>query len=119
MIKQKYGNGYWIGKTLFVCPKCLSLYHFIPFVFVLSLFFFTGLYIYGIQIPLLFLIELYGFFVLVNSLLSFRNKQSNFTTIALLYIFPLLHISYGLGTMVGILKVPFWKERKIANSYNK
>ena len=22
MIKQKYGNGKWIGKTVYYCPKC-------------------------------------------------------------------------------------------------
>lgn len=27
MLKQKYGNGYWIGKTSKVCPGCLSIYH--------------------------------------------------------------------------------------------
>lgn len=27
MLKQKYANGYWIGKTSKVCPKCLSIYH--------------------------------------------------------------------------------------------
>ena len=27
MIKQKYGNGKWIGITLYYCPKCFSIYH--------------------------------------------------------------------------------------------
>ena len=26
MLKQKYANGYWIGKTSKVCPGCLSIY---------------------------------------------------------------------------------------------
>ena len=30
MVKQKYGNGKWVGLTLGVCPGCLSLYHFVP-----------------------------------------------------------------------------------------
>lgn len=33
MLKQKYGNGYWIGLTSGICPECLSLYYFIPFAF--------------------------------------------------------------------------------------
>ena len=37
MLKQKYGNGYWIGRTLFVQPKCLQKFHFAPFVFVLGI----------------------------------------------------------------------------------
>ena len=39
MIKQKYGNGYWIGRTVYECPKCLSLYHFVPFAFVVGIVF--------------------------------------------------------------------------------
>ena len=34
MIKQKYGNGYWIGLTMGVCPGCISVYHLIPAAFV-------------------------------------------------------------------------------------
>ena len=34
MLKQKYSNGLWIGKTAKICPQCLSLYHFVPFAFV-------------------------------------------------------------------------------------
>ena len=33
MIKQKYGNGKWIGITLHYCPKCFSIYHLVPFLF--------------------------------------------------------------------------------------
>ena len=37
MLKQKYLNGRWVGKTFFICPKCLSLFHLVPGVFVLGL----------------------------------------------------------------------------------
>ena len=37
MIKQKYGNGKWIGLTLSECRGCLSYFHFAPFVFVMML----------------------------------------------------------------------------------
>ena len=29
MIKQNYGNGYWIGLTVGICPRCFSIYHFV------------------------------------------------------------------------------------------
>mgnify|MGYP002961198692 FL=1 len=51
MLKQKYANGYWIGLTTGVCAPCLSLYHFVPFAFVmaiiLSVLFCTGFAIAG------------------------------------------------------------------------
>ena len=34
MLKQKYGNGYWVALTLKACPECLAIYHFVPFAFV-------------------------------------------------------------------------------------
>ena len=37
MMKQKYGNGYWIGLTTGVCPECLSIYYFVPFSFLIAL----------------------------------------------------------------------------------
>ena len=33
MLKQKYGNGHWIGLTLGVCPGCFSIHHFVPLAF--------------------------------------------------------------------------------------
>ena len=39
MVKQKYGNGKWIGITMYYCPKCFSFYHFVPLFFVLGLLF--------------------------------------------------------------------------------
>ena len=30
-------------------------------------------------------------------------------------IFPLLHVAYGIGTIVGLIEIPFW-QRKIKNS---
>ena len=37
MMKQKYGNGDWVARTLGVCPGCLSIYHFVPFAFVIAI----------------------------------------------------------------------------------
>ena len=34
MLKQKYGNGYWVALTLKACPGCPAIYHFVPFAFI-------------------------------------------------------------------------------------
>ena len=47
MLKQKYGNGYWVALTLKVCPGCLSYYHFVPFLFVLAILLTTVLAVCG------------------------------------------------------------------------
>ena len=45
MINQKYSNGYWIGLTMGINPKCFSIYHFIPLMFILAIIFTTILMI--------------------------------------------------------------------------
>ena len=103
MVKQKYGNGYWIGKTVYVCPKCLEIYHFIPFVFVLSLFFSVICAILSFPYFLYALAIAYGLFDFLNTALCIRDEKFNITSLSLILIFPLLHISYGWGTIVGLL----------------
>ena len=103
MVKQKYGNGYWIGKTVYVCPKCLEIYHFIPFTFVLALFFTLLCFIFNFPYFLYALAMAYGLFDILNTGLCMRDEKFNITSLSLLFIFPLLHIAYGWGTIRGLL----------------
>ena len=59
MVKQKYNNGKWIGITMRYCPQCFSSYHFVPFLFVLSLILCIILALFHIIIPLYLIIGLY------------------------------------------------------------
>lgn len=111
MIKQKYGNGYWIGLTLGVCPQCLSYFHFIPFVFLMAVIATVILWIFGHPAFFAMLIAMYMMFNIVNTVgCCFVNKPS-FLFVLLPFIFPLLHFTYGAGTLVGIIKLPFWKKK--------
>lgn len=103
MIKQKYGNGLWIGKTVKKCPKCLSLYHFVPFVFVLSVICTSILIPFGWWWFSVVLWGMYFLFAIVNTLFSgIRNK---FTVYHLImpFLFLTLHVCYGVGTAVGLV----------------
>ena len=112
MIQQKYGNGYWIGLTVGVCPGCLSYFHFIPFVFLVALV--ATLMVWAIAgQPVYFAIlsAMYFMFNLVNTVGSFIIKKSlNPLFLILPLLFPILHISYGIGTLIGFIKLPFWKK---------
>ena len=37
------------------------------------------------------------------------KKSINPLFLLLPLLFPILHISYGIGTLVGLIKLPFWK----------
>jgi len=101
MVKQKYLNGFWIGRTVWICPKCLSLYHFVPFAFVISIIF-SSLFFCVLPHLLYGIIGAYVLFAFINTISAIaRNRKIQM--IVLLVIFPLLHIAYGIGTLFGIV----------------
>ena len=108
MIRQKYGNGYWIGLTLGIAPKCFSLYHFVPLCFVLALITAVVMLIFGLRWPLVLLAILYMFFNILMSIVAVIKEKKYIQYILLPFIFVSLHLAYGIGTIVGILKMPFW-----------
>lgn len=108
MIKQKYGNGYWIGLTLSVCPKCLSLYHFVPFAFVVAILITTLWSCIGFYLPAVFMWVLYGIFAILNTVTSSIGRKFNQYIFIMPLLFLILHISYGIGTLVGFMNIPRW-----------
>lgn len=105
MIRQKYSNGYWIGRTLKLCPQCLNWYHFVPVLFVLaSMATFISAKL-GVPQFLYILWGGYGAFcVLITFLETLKVRKLGFN-FALPIIFLLLHASYGIGTILGILSI--------------
>ena len=106
MLRQKYQNGLWIGKTLFVCPKCISIFHLIQFAFVCAIVL-TGILLeFHIQWPALCLWFAYGLanvFTTITAIVGMKHKS--LCIVALPFVFLLLHTSYGVGTMKGVLNM--------------
>ncbi|MDR0915031.1 MAG: glycosyltransferase family 2 protein [Oscillospiraceae bacterium] len=111
MIKQKYSNGYWIGLTTGVCPQCLSYYHYVPLLFVGAMLVCAGLACFGFALPLIALCALYGMFDIVNTVGCFTVNKVRPHFVLLPFLFPLLHISYGIGTIIGLVHMPFWRKK--------
>lgn len=116
MLHQKYANGYWIGLTTGVCPQCLSLYHYVPFAFVLAillsaagLLFTGGVLHYAVVLLTELMWGLYWLLAVAMAVLAVvaasRNERSLYCVL-LPILFFLLHISYGIGTMVGFIRLP-------------
>lgn len=118
MIRQKYSNGRWIGLTLSECPGCLSYFHFAPFAFVMMIIICSIIAALGFPILLYTLLLVYGMFDIVNAVGCFTMKNLQPQFIFLPLIFPILHVSYGIGTIVGLIQIPFW-QKKIKNSHAK
>ena len=105
MVRQKFKNGFWIGRTLFKCPGCISLFHLVPFAFVCAVFISSILVFFGISLPAKLL---WGSYVFVNISMTLasiiQSKDINTYCILLPFVFMLLHIGYGVGTFLGIVK---------------
>jgi succinoglycan biosynthesis protein ExoA len=103
--KQYFQYGYWKVRVLQKRPRQMSLRHFIPPIFVavilgslfLSLFSHLGWILLGLVT---------GSYLIANisaSLLT-ATSQKGITFFNLLIPFALLHCSYGLGFLIGLVK---------------
>lgn len=103
-LSQKWGNGYWIGRTMRIQPRCFAPRHLVPALFVLALI--ALLLLFPLcRWPLLTMLTLYGaldlFFAAKSALEAPRGKLLTF--ICLPFLFPVVHIVYGAGTLCGLL----------------
>lgn len=111
MIRQKYSNGYWIALTLGVCPGCISVYHLVPAAFVLAIFSTTLLSLFGFHLLTALMWGAYGIFAILGTVLSIAKGKGNAFSILMPFLFLLLHVSYGVGTLVGLLKMPSFAKK--------
>ena len=109
MLKQKYSNGYWIGKVSHVYPKAFSIFHFVPLAFVLAIIFSLCM----IPITSIFIILLssvYFLFTILITIMTIINNKFNVTILLMPIILFLIHVYYGVGTLVGLIKGFSWKK---------
>lgn len=109
LAKNNYGNGKWNILTVYYTHqlKSLSLRHFIPLIFVLSLLLpsIAGLFWHPLWWLGVFSLALYTMAVGLISVKLAAKKHLNF--FYLVTSFFVLHLSYGWGSLVGLLKFPF------------
>lgn len=97
-------NGMWNVITMKLCPGSMGLRHFIPLVFVLSIiflgilgFFFRPFWwLLGMELCLYLILD-----VVFSSKLAASVKEF----FMVLILFPIFHISYGVGSLKGLIKL--------------
>ncbi len=112
LAKNNYGNGKWNILTVYYTKqlKSLSLRHFIPLIFVLSLIIPSLLAIFWWPLIFISLLSLVAYIGLLGSV-SLKLAVSKHLSFGYLFLtFIVLHLSYGWGSLVGILKLPFLKK---------
>lgn len=104
--KQMYANGVSIGNLFYVDRKAIGLRHLVPFAFVMALFLSAlsaifciyGLYLFGT------ILAAYFIAAIIADIDACRKNGWEFVWI-LPIMFFCIHISYGIGTIVGLLKI--------------
>lgn len=116
ILLQNYRNGHWNTKALDKMLGVLSWRHFIPCIFILALllsFVSISMSKWGLY---LFLIICGTYFITALSASISCLTRSKYKSVLLLpLLFPLMHISYGWGSIVGIFRfcwarlLKFWR----------
>ena len=104
MLKQKYGNGFWVGRTLFVQPKCLQLHHLVPLAFVLGIAVMAAVGFAFSWVPFGVCAALYLLLCIALAVKAVaQSDERNWTAVALPLVFAGIHLSYGVGTLFGLV----------------
>ncbi|MBO4939977.1 MAG: glycosyltransferase family 2 protein [Clostridia bacterium] len=110
-------NGMWNIITMKLCPGSMGVRHFIPFLFVLSI---VGLGLLGLVHSIFWwlLAAEMALYLALDVVFSIKQAKSVKECFALLLLFPIFHVAYGFGSMLGITKL-FSKQFKNNDYENK
>lgn len=102
--KMAISNGMWNIITMKLCPGSMGIRHFIPFLFVISL---PGLGALGLLHSAFWLMLGLEFllYLSLDTVFSARQATSVEEFMVLLALFPIFHLAYGYGSLIGILKL--------------
>jgi len=116
--KHNWSNGIWAILPFLYSPIIpVSWRHLVPLIFVAGLF---GSAVLGFLSRVFFWIFLFilASYMLVNIAVSFQialQKRDMRYLIVMPFVFGILHFGYGLGSLLGVLKIfgsaQFWKNR--------
>jgi len=106
LAKNQYQNGYWNMLTAYYTKtlNSLSLRHFVPLLFVLSLLLPVLFSLISEKVVWIAFVSLASYLTLVI-IISFKLKNNTNSIMYLIIAFLVLHFSYGLGSLVGIFHV--------------
>jgi glycosyltransferase involved in cell wall biosynthesis len=97
LLIKSYNDGAWVLKT-----PGKKIRHVIPFTFVIYLIFLIiNIFIVGLYIQILYL----PLFIYSLCCFYFGLKKINKYSVLLITLFPLLHLSYGIGTLFSLFSL--------------
>ena len=106
--KNNFNNGMWIPLTVYITKRfnSLSIRHYIPMIFILSIvipIFLSYFNIYFIGISLFSL--LIHFLLILTVSIKLNNDSTSILN--LIKAFYTIHLSYGIGSLIGLFKINY------------
>ena len=106
LMKMGFQNGEWATYTGYIIPGTMGIRHFIPLLFVLGLIagiIITALHLKALTIAFFSVLAIYFIIDLLFTLKSVI--KDGIEQLICFIIYPLFHISYGIGSIFGIFKI--------------
>ncbi len=106
LAKNNFANGKWNILTAYYTKtlNSLSLRHFVPLMFLLSLLLPLLLTLLNLKFAYLTLLSLFSYLALVI-IISLKLRDDSNSFLYLVGSFLTLHLSYGFGSLVGIFSI--------------
>lgn len=113
-VKQFFNNSKFLFDTLSFTKSALSIRHFIPLMYILFILIsFLFIVIYNVPFMTYFLFAIWGIYFNIIFFFSVKLSDSIIQFIILFFLHPLLHVVYGVGTLVGGLQMCFRKIKQL------
>ncbi len=106
LAKNNYSNGKWILLTVYLTKNfsSLSIRHFVPLMFVFSLILPIIAAAFFWPLAGLAVLSLFAYLLMMSMIILKIRKNLQTTFLKLIKAFFVLHFSYGIGSLVGLLK---------------
>lgn len=105
--QQAFNNGLWNPYTIWLVGGGLSIRHFIPMAFVLSLFVLAIASVCYWPISFLLLADVIAYSSMAALMAVKVAAKDKVSSAKILWAFLTLHIAYGLGSLWAVITIPF------------
>lgn len=97
-------NGMWNVITMKMCPGSMGVRHFIPLAFLISVILLPIVGVFWPSMLWTFVAEMAVYFAL-DCFFSAKQANGGKEFLLLLLLFPIFHITYGFGSVKGLMKL--------------
>lgn len=114
LMKNNYQNGLWNILTLYYTKslKSLSIRHLVPFAFVSSLLLPLIATLFWKHFIWLSIVSLFMYLIVLLWVIKGIRQKENVSILLLIRAFLALHLSYGFGSIMAFVKLPFITNEK-------